>query len=62
VVASPGPNLAVTLRNSLLCSRRTGVYTAAVGRAAGNLVYAIYRPIGVGVIISQSIVPFNAVK
>ncbi len=61
MVASPGPNLAVTLRNSLLSSRRTGVYTA-VGRAAGNLVHATYCPVGVGVIVCQSIEFVNAVK
>jgi threonine/homoserine/homoserine lactone efflux protein len=35
------------------------VYTA-VGLAAGNLVHATYCLVGIGVIISQSILLFNA--
>ncbi|UUZ87317.1 hypothetical protein LJK88_11405 [Paenibacillus sp. P26] len=34
-VMSPGPNLAVTIRNSLLHSRKAGVYTAT-GLATGE--------------------------
>jgi RhtB (resistance to homoserine/threonine) family protein len=60
-VISPGPNLAIILRNSLVYSRRAGVYTA-LGLAAGNLIHATYCLIGIGVIITQSILLFNTVK
>lgn len=60
-VMSPGPNLAITLRNSLVYSRKAGVYTA-LGLAAGNFIHATYCLIGIGVLISQSILLFNTVK
>ncbi len=60
-VIVPGPNLAITLRNSVAYSRRAGVYTA-VGLAAGNLVHVTYCLIGIGVIISRSILLFNTLK
>lgn len=60
-VISPGPNLAIILRNSLVYSRRAGVYTA-LGLSAGNLIHATYCLVGVGVIITQSILLFNTVK
>jgi RhtB (resistance to homoserine/threonine) family protein len=60
-VISPGPNLAITLRNGLVYSRKAGVYTA-VGLATGNLVHATYCLLGIGVIISKSIFLFNILK
>jgi RhtB (resistance to homoserine/threonine) family protein len=60
-VMAPGPNLAMTLRNSLSYSRQSGIYTA-VGLAAGNCVHVTYCLIGIGVIISESILLFNAIK
>jgi RhtB (resistance to homoserine/threonine) family protein len=60
-VMTPGPNLAMILRNSLSYSRQSGIYTA-VGLAAGNCVHATYCLIGIGVVISESILLFNAIK
>jgi RhtB (resistance to homoserine/threonine) family protein len=60
-VMTPGPNLAITLRNSLAYTRRDGVSTAA-GLALGNLLHASYCLVGIGVVISRSIVLFNAIK
>ncbi|HEY9738441.1 MAG TPA: LysE family transporter [Trichocoleus sp.] len=60
-VVTPGPDFALTLRNSLAYSRRAGVYTA-VGVGAGNLVHAAYSLVGIGAIIAQSIVLFNLLK
>lgn len=60
-VTSPGPNLAVPLRDGLAYSRKAGLYTA-VGLAAGNLVHATYCLVGIGVFISQSLLLFSAVE
>ncbi len=60
-VMSPGPNFAITLRNSLVHSRKVGVYTA-MGLAMGNVVHVTYSLIGIGLIISQSILLFNVIK
>jgi len=57
VVMFPGPNFAVILRNSLLRSRRADLYTAL-----GGTVHVTYSLIGIGVIIPQSILLFNALK
>lgn len=60
-VISPGPNLVITLRNSIGYGRHAGVCTA-VGLAAGNLVHATYCLVGIGVIISRSILLFNTIS
>ncbi len=60
-VMSPGPNFLMTLRNSVMHSRRAGVYTAA-GLALGDCVHATYCLVGIAVVISQSILLFNAIK
>lgn len=60
-VVTPGPDFALTLRNSLLYSRRTGIYTA-IGVGVGNLVHATYSLIGIGSLISKSILLFNVLK
>lgn len=61
VIIVPGPNMLIVFRNTLACSRQAGVFTA-IGLAAGNLVHITYCLIGIGVLISQSIVLFNVVK
>lgn len=60
-VISPGPDLVLTMRNSLVYSRRTGIYTA-VGIGVGNIIHVTYCLIGVGVIITRSILLFNILK
>lgn len=60
-VMSPGPDFAMVIRNSLIYSRRTGIL-AAVGLACGILLHVIYSLLGIGLIISQSIVLFNTIK
>jgi len=60
-VVSPGPNMAITLRNSLAHSRAAGTYTAA-GLALGDAVHVCYCLVGIAVVISQSILLFNVVK
>jgi len=60
-VVTPGPDFALTLRNSLVYSRRAGLYTA-LGVGVGNLVHATYSLIGIGAVISRSIVWFSILK
>ncbi|MGF1516482.1 MAG: LysE family transporter [Nodosilinea sp.] len=60
-VVTPGPDFALTLRNSLAYSRRAGIFTA-IGVGAGNLVHATYSLIGIGAVVSQSILLFNVLK
>lgn len=58
---SPGPDFAMVMRNSLVYSRRTGVLAAA-GLAAGIALHVTYSLLGIGLIISRSIVLFNVIK
>jgi RhtB (resistance to homoserine/threonine) family protein len=60
-MVSPGPNFVITIKNSLLHSRLAGMWTA-VGVAAGNLVHVVFSLLGIALIVSQSILLFNALK
>jgi RhtB (resistance to homoserine/threonine) family protein len=60
-VASPGPDLAVVLRNSVSFHRQAGLATAA-GVGTGILLHAGYSLAGIGLILSQSPMLFNLLK
>lgn len=60
-VVSPGPDFAMITRNSLVYSRRAGVYTS-IGLALGIATHVTYCLLGIAVLISQSILLFNVVK
>ena len=60
-IMSPGPDFAIICRNSLVYSRRTGVYSA-LGISLGILVHVTYTLVGIGLIISRSIVLFSTLK
>src|ERR1035437_4095521 len=60
-VVSPGPDFLMITRNSLVYSKRTGIYSA-IGLGLGILVHVTYGLIGIGFIISQSIVLFSIIK
>ena len=60
-VMSPGPDFIMVTRNSLVYSRKTGIYSA-IGLGGGILVHVIYSLVGIGLIISQSVVLFNVIK
>jgi RhtB (resistance to homoserine/threonine) family protein len=60
-VASPGPDFAIVVRESVAFGRRTGLFTA-LGVGVGILVHVAYSLLGIGLIVSQSIVLFNALK
>lgn len=58
---SPGPDFVVVSRNSLTYSRKIGIYTG-LGIALGLSVHIAYSMLGIGLIISQSIVLFSVIK
>lgn len=60
-VISPGPDFVMITRNSLLYSRKTGMYSA-VGLGLGILVHVVYSLVGIGLLISQSVILFNTIK
>jgi len=60
-VASPGPDFAVVVRESVARGQRSGSWTAA-GVGAGILVHVGYSLLGIGLIVSQSIMLFNLFK
>jgi len=60
-VMSPGPDFVLVSQNSLLHSRKIGIYTS-VGLALGILVHVAYSLIGIGLIISKSILLFSVLK
>ncbi len=60
-VMSPGPDFAMISRNSLVYLRKSGIYSA-IGLALGILVHVTYSLVGIGFIISKSIVLFSIIK
>lgn len=60
-VASPGPDFAVILRQSLCAGPRVGVWTA-IGIGSGILVHVTYSLLGLGLLIAQSTTAFTLLK
>lgn len=60
-VASPGPDFALVLRQSLRHGRRTAVWTSA-GIGTAILVHVTYSLLGLGLLIRGSELWFNVVK
>lgn len=60
-VMSPGPDFAMVSRNSLIYSRKIAIYTA-LGIALGISIHVAYCILGLGLVISQSILLFNLIK
>nr|WP_250646602.1 LysE family transporter [Pseudomonas oligotrophica] len=60
-VASPGPDFAVVVRESVSQGQRAGLWTA-LGIGCGIFVHVAYSLLGIGLIVSQSIVLFNLFK
>ncbi len=60
-VASPGPDFAMVMRQSLVAGRRAALWTS-IGIGAGILVHVTYTLLGLGLILAQSIQVFNLVK
>lgn len=61
VMVSPGPDMVLVLRNTFVSGRRAGLQTS-MGILSGNLVHITYCVLGIGLLISQSIVAFSALK
>ena len=60
-VASPGPDFAVVVRESVTHGRRAGTWTA-FGVGTAIFLHVGYSLLGIGLIVSQSIMLFNALK
>ncbi len=60
-VASPGPDFAVVVRESVARGQRSGRWTA-IGVGSAILLHVGYSLLGIGLIVSQSIVLFNLFK
>ncbi|MBI2036253.1 LysE family transporter [Candidatus Microgenomates bacterium] len=58
---TPGPLFVLIVRNSLVYSRKTGIWTA-VGIAAGNVIHITYSITGIALIISTSDIAFSVIK
>lgn len=57
----PGPDFAIVTKNTILYSRRTGIMTA-LGIASAVLIHISYCMLGLALVISQSLLIFNAIK
>lgn len=60
-VASPGPDFAMVLRQSIVSGRRTAIFTS-IGIGSGILVHVSYCLLGLGLVISRSLFLFNLAK
>ena len=60
-VASPGPDFAIVLRQSLCRSTWEAIWTS-IGIGTGILIHVAYSLLGLGLIISQSILAFTILK
>jgi threonine/homoserine/homoserine lactone efflux protein len=61
VICTPGPDTALTVRNSIIGGRRGGVLTSA-GVAAGQLVWTIAASVGIASLLQASQPAFAALK
>jgi threonine/homoserine/homoserine lactone efflux protein len=61
VIVTPGPDTALTVRNTLLGGRRGGGFTAA-GVAAGQAIWALATSVGLVALLVASEPVFEAVK
>lgn len=60
-VASPGPDFAIVVKQSITQSRAVVIWTA-LGIGLGILLHVAYSLLGIGFVISQSILLFNIIK
>ncbi len=60
-VASPGPDFAIVVRQSITYGRVTALWTS-LGVGTGILLHVMYSLLGIGVVVSQSILAFTIMK
>lgn len=60
-VAAPGPDFTIVVKNSVSHGRKIAMITS-IGVGLGILIHVTYSLLGIGLIISQSIVAFNIMK
>jgi threonine efflux protein len=61
VMVTPGPDMVLVLRNTFMSGRLAGLQTS-MGILSGNLVHITYCVLGIGLLISQSILAFYALR
>jgi threonine/homoserine/homoserine lactone efflux protein len=61
VIITPGPDTALTIRNTLLGDRRSGIFTA-VGVVTGQATWALATAVGIAALLVASERTFMAVK
>jgi RhtB (resistance to homoserine/threonine) family protein len=61
VMVTPGPDMILVLRNTLVDGRRAGLQTS-LGILCGNLFHITYCLLGIGLVISRSILAFSTLK
>jgi threonine/homoserine/homoserine lactone efflux protein len=61
VIVTPGPDTALTIRNTLLGNRRAGIFTA-LGVSAGQATWALATSAGIAALLVASEHVFTAVK
>lgn len=57
----PGPDFAIVVKNTVLHSRRSGIFTS-LGIASAALIHVSYCIMGLAIVISESILLFNIIK
>ncbi len=60
-VASPGPDFAIVVRQSVTYGKVTALWTS-LGVGTGILLHVIYSLLGIGVVVSQSVMAFTIMK
>ncbi len=58
---SPGPDFAFVLKQSISYGKKTSIFTS-IGLGFGVMVHVVYCILGIGFIISKSIILFNIIK
>jgi RhtB (resistance to homoserine/threonine) family protein len=61
VMVIPGPDMILVMRNTLVRGRGAGLQTS-VGILSGNMIHITYCVLGLGLIISKSIVVYSTLK
>jgi RhtB (resistance to homoserine/threonine) family protein len=60
-VASPGPDFAVVVKQSITHGKSTALWTS-LGVGTGIFLHVFYSLLGIGMVVSQSVLAFNVMK